>query len=471
MPRRNGPETKKALQPETAPRRFRDEKEAARRSTELAKAQNSVIAKRNAELKSAAVHNDVKRAQAEMRAEAGTKPNMSGLLRRATNEVAKATGVSTFHTNMQKLLDKQAKTVYDEKRAPIAAKTIINPVAPTVDVTRGAAAHDVANFPHNLSVISGGVPVAIKGDATATEIMGMADKHDAVVNGMKGVTVTLRGRFPVANVFGNSTAATVTVRSFIINPADPISFPLTAPAAKIFDCWIPGHVRHYIRTESNTSSVGRIVTAYDAEVTDTLPNTKLGVENMATSVAVAPWENSENRMPAQYGKRTAFYYISDDEVADGDERVTSLAKLVLCVADNTTGPTATISELWVEAEFHFFASTLTGGNSVPPPARFFSAAATNLGIVKGLMTLNDSTAHASVPGATSTLPGSNAAFSITAHSVTPSSSTVASFRVLLPFVGAPQTGGYSRPGSYVVAVMGVSLETKTASFAFAVKMV
>jgi hypothetical protein len=315
--------------------------------------------------------------------------------------------------------------------------------------------HDMVNFPHSASIISKGMPVAISSSMTSEEVMAMADKRHVRHNGEDGVEVTMRCRMPVTNYNGNTNSTDVTTQTFKVNPADNGTFPLIAPAARIFDCWNADHTRFYARTETGTvlpsNGSSRVVMSADPEVTDLPPATKTAAESQAVSKAFAAWESKEIIIPQKYFKRTGYYYMDDGVVADGDERVTTPCQVYITVAD-TAGTAALIfGEVWVEAEFRFWSSTLSSQNSVAPPFRAIAGGTTNVGIVRAMYSTLDATSHASVTGATSTVVGSNPAFSITGGNGA-TSATGATFTILLPFVGTPSTGGRNRAGSYVILV-------------------
>jgi len=337
-------------------------------------------------------------------------------------------------------------------------KTIVNPQPATVDASRGAGAHDVANFPHPVSVLSAGVPVAIRSDMKATEVMAVADKKVVKRDGVTGVAVTMRCRMPVANYNGNANKTDVSTQQYDFNPADSTSFPLIAPAAKIFDCWNCNHARLYARTEQSTSisasgggsTTCRVVMSVDPEVTDAPPITKLAAESQTVVRAFAGWENQELEIPQLYFKRTRYYYMDDGIAADGDARVTTPCKWYMTVADNDSGTSAVMGEVWVEAEFEFWSSTLSNLTDVPPPFKAqIGSVTTNLAALLGLYSNLDTSLHACVPGAGSTIVGSNVGVSIL-PSNSPSTTTTAKFRVMLPFRGTPTTGGQNTPGSYQI---------------------
>jgi len=331
-------------------------------------------------------------------------------------------------------------------------KPIVGAKPVVVDPVRGPGAHDLVNFEHPVAVIAGGAPVAIRADMGATDMLAAADKKVVKYGNRSGVAMTLRARFPVDNVNGNAAASVTATRQYNVNPADPTSCALISPLVRCFDAWKLKHWRNYVRTESSTASVGRINLSYDPEVTDIPPLNKLQAESIAGSKAFAPWENSDITFPRKYASRQAFYYTSDGVADDGDQRVTSPGKLYVTVADNADS-NKTLAEVWCEVEIELFAATFGNGSFVPPPARFQAGGNNTLiTMTQSLMSSVTADQHTAVPGAASTVPGSNPDFSLTAGLGTSTTGTT-DVRLLFPMSGNPNTAGQTRPGSYLVSVL------------------
>jgi hypothetical protein len=340
-------------------------------------------------------------------------------------------------------------------------KNIVN--AKPVDLKAGE--HDTTNFPHAVSIMAGGVPVAYAGDMSSTQVMAAADKKMIKHDGQNGVAVTMRCRMPVSTFYGNAATGDTSTQSFKANPADTTAFPLIAPAARIFDCWNFNHIRLYTRTETSTtvpnasgvSGNSRIVLSADPEVTDLPPITKNAAESQTIAKAIAAWENAELTIPSTYFRRTKYYYMDDGVLADADERVTTPFQWFITVADNSSGVATPLGEIWVEAEFEFWSSTLSSLGFLPPPSKFVVGTGTSqLDLLTRLYSSLDDSLHNSIPGASSAVPGSNPNVAIVA-SATASTTAIARFRVLLPFLGTAQTGGRAVPGSYLISVAATSL--------------
>jgi hypothetical protein len=419
---------------------------------------------------------DAKRNRSKAQPETRTPEDLYGLKRNPAGKEAALveTKEKAKHPAIVAALAAIARGATATAAAAPALKNIVNPKPATVDEKRGDGAHDLANFPHPISVISGGVPVAVTSDMTSSEIHAIADKKHEKINGIDGIGVTIRARMPVATHLGNAAVGDVSTREFKVNPADPNSFPLIAPSAKIWDCWNANHVRVYARTESGTvlagNSSSRCVLSVDPEVTDAPPFTKLAAECQTVARAFAAWENAEITIPQSYMRRTKFYYMDDGMVGDADERVTTPCKWYVTIADTVGMQATALTETWVEVEFRFWASTLAQNPTPAGPARFYVGnTATNLGLLNGFASTLDTSNHASVPGAPPTFPGSNPSIALIPDNST-STTTNAKVRVLLPFQGTPTTQGRAVAGSYVImaAMTGTFSASTTAQVNFVI---
>jgi hypothetical protein len=307
-------------------------------------------------------------------------------------------------------------------------------------------------------VTAGITPLAVTNTVRNSGPRVVHGRRPVMHRGMKRIAICVEHREPMFTQSGDAAGAYI-VQSFALNPGNASIGPWAARLAPEYDMYFYERSTVEFITEAPTTLQGVAGIMYDPEATDPPPADRTTFEEQARSVTSVVYKNFKNTLFTPMTTRASWYFVDDAASADADGRVTNQAEMNLMIVD--TNSAAVLGRWWHSYRLWLMEPTMSNPGAGLSTAAAFSARSGSGGdgvgqlgsiIVDQMITGSSSDLHSSIPGVGPVLPGSNAAFGLTASPTAPSSA-LCNFRVLLPF-SASSTTAVGRPiaGSYILII-------------------
>jgi hypothetical protein len=117
----------------------------------------------------------------------------------------------------------------------------------------------------------------------------------------------------VANVNSNSTTAgAFKADTFVLNPADSVTFPWLSSIAKLFDKYKFHKLRFFFINNSPTSIAGNVTMAVDFDTLDSTPANGTQMSNLAKFSTFAPWKQEELSVPVNRAGTNQWLFTLDN---------------------------------------------------------------------------------------------------------------------------------------------------------------
>lgn len=118
----------------------------------------------------------------------------------------------------------------------------------------------------------------------------------------------------IANVTANSTTAgAFKADSYVINPADSVTFPWLSSIAKLFDKYKFHKLRFFFVNNSPTSIAGNVTMAVDFDTLDSTPANGTQMTNLAKFSTFAPWKQEELSIPVNRPGNNSWLFTLDNQ--------------------------------------------------------------------------------------------------------------------------------------------------------------
>jgi hypothetical protein len=118
----------------------------------------------------------------------------------------------------------------------------------------------------------------------------------------------------IANVTANSTTAgNFKADSYVLNPADSVTFPWLSSIAKLFDKYKFHKLRFMFINNSPTSIAGNVTMAVDFDTLDSSPANGTQMTNLAKFSTFAPWKQEDLVIPVQRPGNNTWLYTLDNQ--------------------------------------------------------------------------------------------------------------------------------------------------------------
>jgi hypothetical protein len=256
-------------------------------------------------------------------------------------------------------------------------------------------------------------------------------------------------------------AVPYSVRTELINPANPNLFTVLARIVSVFEMFLFTLFELEWSPEAPTGTTGQVGFMFDPEATDLAPPSRNAFENQSGSVVGPLYEALRCKMKIPTTARAAFFFVADSMDSGTDPRVTNQGLCSWFTADSVVS--TPLGQVFVKYKVSLMMPTInpSAGPSIGSGPAYFvgGSAATNLAgaalsqLMCSINPVATTGAHSSLPGTMSCVAGSNNSFAVTMGGQTTSATTLSN-RILLPFSGTPQSGWTSIAGSYVVCLWG-----------------
>jgi hypothetical protein len=171
----------------------------------------------------------------------------------------------------------------------------------------------------------------------------------------------------IANVTSNSTTAgNFKADSYIINPANPTTFPWLSGIANLFDKYKFHKLRFFFINNSPTSIAGNVTMAVDFDTLDAVPSNGIGMSNLAKFVSFAPWKSEELSIPVQRPGNNSWLFTTNEVPMGTDAKTYNLGNFLI----STEGISSTdylVGYLCVEYDVELLDKNPNSNAVIPDP--------------------------------------------------------------------------------------------------------
>jgi hypothetical protein len=115
----------------------------------------------------------------------------------------------------------------------------------------------------------------------------------------------------VATITANSTATFFKADGFVLNPANPATFPWLSSIAKLFDKYKFHKLRFTYVNNAPTDHPGNVSIAVDFDTLDATPASSAAMSNLAKCKTFAPWKSESLDIPVSRRGNNTWLYTED----------------------------------------------------------------------------------------------------------------------------------------------------------------
>jgi hypothetical protein len=139
----------------------------------------------------------------------------------------------------------------------------------------------------------------------------------------------------VASVTGIASGG-FNATKYVINPADPTTFPWLSSIAALFDKYKFHKLEFRYITSSPTSSGGNVSLAVDFDTLDSAPANGVAMSNLAKFNTFATWANETLVVPVNRRGNNAWLYTLDGNASSNDPKTYNLGNLFVSTESVTS---------------------------------------------------------------------------------------------------------------------------------------